>query len=1030
MKKKLSLIMSVIMLITTLSALQVNADFSDVPEGNQYRNAILTLSKLKTSEDKPIINGYEDGTFKPSGAITRAEFAKIMVSVLNYTNMGSAAHGFNDIDEHWAKNEIGICANFGIINGMGDGTFRPDAPVTYEQAVKMVVCTLGYGSIAEGLGGYPTGYTSKANDLRLLNGIESLSFKDNAPRGVVAKLVYNALEVNMAETSAAGTVSTTDKTLLENHLNVKKLKGTVAGIEDYTTDLCTTSLSKGFMDVIGNDGEEYIMSYLSYTQDITMIRNLLGKAVTLYYRQAKETDGMELVIIDDETSKNDVIKIMSDKLYSYDGSTLKYYNEKDELKSFKADAKEGTVRYNGKRVAITDRVKLRDSMGTETEVSALDAMKEWLNPESKYFIYGDVSLVDNGADGSIDLIEIFNYETLVALSKPTASDYRIQDKIKTATYLILNPESSSYSYTITKNGASIETTAVAANDILLYATSLDGTIYTVYDTANTVTGTISKMSDNFSKVTINNQEYKISDACKKYLSDTAGIELKLNINGTFYLDMYDTIAFAAISAETEIPYAYIASATIDPADNAGYLMAYLPTSSASGAKSYPMETKVRVNGSSMTADKAVNTLKAAAANSNKDADKAAQIYGANKTPILNDVSQIAKIKLNSSNKVSEIITLSDDTYDENGQLAENVRNEDTSKLVRYHSLGKYYYSSSSFKEAANSSNTLFTTNSSTKVLYVPMDRNDRSAYANKTVSSAFTTGESYYVEAYNVNSSKIAGLVVMYGSNGALTKVTKSTDFSVVATEPESVYSEATEQTTLQFDVYKGAVNTTASWSAYDKDEFSDIAVGDVIQFAYDNDKLAQERVNNIRFEDIREVLDKSIDSIGEGDVLYNWDVPQTPSKNNNYQSSLFDYRFKKVDSNDEPVWNSGEDKYEDEEYTSSSIGSVPYLRAYMANVSQVLLEENKLYLMKSGFTKQDGEWTYDESDYEELSVSSSTKIIRMDKNRKGFDRYVEDTTTDLSYTDLRDAKNYGINCSKVLVCTLRGAVRMIVIYG
>ena len=41
---------------------------------------------------------------------------------------------------------------------MGDGTFAPDAPVTYEQALKMVVCTLGYVQFAENLGEWPEGF--------------------------------------------------------------------------------------------------------------------------------------------------------------------------------------------------------------------------------------------------------------------------------------------------------------------------------------------------------------------------------------------------------------------------------------------------------------------------------------------------------------------------------------------------------------------------------------------------------------------------------------------------------------------------------------------------------------------------------------------------------------------------------------------------------------------------------------------------------------------------------------------------------
>ena len=59
-----------------------------------------------------------------------------------YKRQAYDSSDFTDVDaSHWAKNYIQTAYNLGIIAGMGDGTFAPDAPVTYEQALKMVVCT-------------------------------------------------------------------------------------------------------------------------------------------------------------------------------------------------------------------------------------------------------------------------------------------------------------------------------------------------------------------------------------------------------------------------------------------------------------------------------------------------------------------------------------------------------------------------------------------------------------------------------------------------------------------------------------------------------------------------------------------------------------------------------------------------------------------------------------------------------------------------------------------------------------------------
>ena len=80
--------------------------------------------------------------------------------------------------------------------------------------------------------------------------------------------------------------------------------------------------------------------------------------------------------------------------------------------------------------------------------------------------------------------------------------------------------------------------------------------------------------------------------------------------------------------------------------------------------------------------------------------------------------------------------------------------------------------------------------------------------------------------------------------------------------------------------------------------------------------------------------------------------------------------------------------------------------------------------MTKTGFENVDGTYTLDDSDYEEITVNASTKIVRMDEDRDEISRYVDNTTTDLSINDLKDAKNYGEECSKVLVCSSKGTAK------
>lgn len=96
--------------------------FADVSEDAWYAKAVHTLASLG------IINGYEDGTFAPDKAITRAEFTIIAVS---FSNKAAGNKSFTDVSNtHWAYSSIATSAEYGWVNGYPDGSFEPDKTIT------------------------------------------------------------------------------------------------------------------------------------------------------------------------------------------------------------------------------------------------------------------------------------------------------------------------------------------------------------------------------------------------------------------------------------------------------------------------------------------------------------------------------------------------------------------------------------------------------------------------------------------------------------------------------------------------------------------------------------------------------------------------------------------------------------------------------------------------------------------------------------------------------------------------------------
>lgn len=992
--KKLTAMLAAVAVMTGISCQTVTfAAFNDVADNNPYRKAITTLSKLS------VINGFEDGTFKPDNSVTRAEFSTLVVNMLNLQNQSYANYTFADSSEHWAKNYIQTGYNLGIIAGFEDGTFRPDEPVTYEQALKMIDCTLGYDSLAQNRGGWPTGYIQQASELGLDKNVSGITYTANAPRGIVAQTLYNALEVEMYESNGYSWVKT-EKTLLNDYLKVKELKGTLVGVEDTVTADCTHNLLEGEMDIKSSSGEEYVITYTSMTENISDIKKYLGNTITVYYRQPTSKDQRMLVIIDDETTKNTAYELRYDEIDSYSNNTLKYFEDNSsKAKTLKFREEDFTVRYNGKLVDEKDNVPVKNKANNTVEnVSRDKALELWLNPDTDYSIYGTVKLTDSSNNSSINMIQIYDYQTMVAYAAPSTSDYRVTDKLVTGNSLLLDPQAANYTYTITKNGEEIPATSIAANDVILYAESLDQSVLTLLVSNKNVKGSISSMSSDGKTMNIGGTSYEVSPKCVSYVKDKHGKDLKSGVSGTFYLDALGTAVFATVEQTAVAPYAYIANAYLaENEDGKAYLSVY-STSTSGNVSSYPVKDKVKFNGSTINSELVLDKLEASSSYANPDEDLASKIYGANKTVNITPYSQPARITIKNGT-ITEIVTMEADEL--------QSQNEDNEKLVRCKELDQYRYSSNGF---VLDNKTAFTVNSSTIVLCPPADRSQRDKYAKKTPSGAFSSGDSYYVEAYDINSSKVAGLVILYGSDGTLTKVKKDTDFSVVAKLPETTYDDDHDKSILQLEVFAGTASAAKVWKTFDDKEFRDVQVGDVIQFSYDSDQFAQERINNIRYSDIEEILDgKTYDG-----KKFNWQEEQTPSEDNNYQSYKFDYRFKKAGTD------------EDEIYNSTSLGSVPYSRACMYNVSQVLLDDKKLYVTKNGF---DSNEDLDDSDYEEINIQSSTKIVRMNDSGDEISKFVQDTTTPLTINDFKDAKNYGINCSKILVCSSKNNAKLIVIY-
>ena len=91
------------------------------------------------------MDNYTDKLFKGDFIMTREEFVKCVVSMLGYDEMAKASNGkcsFTDVTETMAG-YVSTAEHLGIISGVGNDKFEPERALTFDEAVKILVCALG-----------------------------------------------------------------------------------------------------------------------------------------------------------------------------------------------------------------------------------------------------------------------------------------------------------------------------------------------------------------------------------------------------------------------------------------------------------------------------------------------------------------------------------------------------------------------------------------------------------------------------------------------------------------------------------------------------------------------------------------------------------------------------------------------------------------------------------------------------------------------------------------------------------------------
>ena len=189
MKKRLLTLLLALTLLLSLAVpvSAVDLNYKDKDEIT-YKEAVAVLSR------EGIINGFEDGTFRPKETLTRAQASTILTKILGGSPDGAA--DFSDVRPNaWYAGYVAYCAFNEIVAGLGDGTFNPEGKLTGTAWSKMLLTGLGYDAVASGMqgSGWATNVASLASVEQLYNGISNFDPSQPVTRDEACQIAYNAM---------------------------------------------------------------------------------------------------------------------------------------------------------------------------------------------------------------------------------------------------------------------------------------------------------------------------------------------------------------------------------------------------------------------------------------------------------------------------------------------------------------------------------------------------------------------------------------------------------------------------------------------------------------------------------------------------------------------------------------------------------------------------------------------------------------------------------------------------------------------
>lgn len=437
-----------------------------------------------------IIVPNEDGQFIMSAPVTRAEFAAMVVRLMEYDELTQIDSDgiFSDLtDAHPYADQIVFLVQSGLMNKISEKTVEPDRQITLEEAASTLIGALGYKNVLT--------YSDCFTVARSIGLIKKINNTDKLIMSDVVQLLYNVLDIEHVLQTDSGDYkkqNITFRSLRENKHNksISKLSGIVTANADSYLHEPNDALENTQVEI---DDKVYNVGN-------TIAAEYFGMHVTFFVEDASKSVPVIISIM--ATSKNNTLSIDDEDIYSFSSKELRYG---DTGKTVFKISPQARILYGGRPLNSYSEADFKVNRGC-------------------------VKLIDNNDDKSADIVMIEEY-TNVLVKGVRGNIIELEDpyKFNGSKYINIKTDDDVHYILKDKDNKLISAENITSGCILSIITDKHKEVYKFIVSADTAEGNISGLTND--TVEINDTQYPYYKADNFDFNFTDTLKLYLDYRG-------------------------------------------------------------------------------------------------------------------------------------------------------------------------------------------------------------------------------------------------------------------------------------------------------------------------------------------------------------------------------------------------------------------------------------------------------------------------------------------------------------------